>query len=1584
MTNSPSNRAPIALDPTALHKDANWLNAEIEATSSEGTRALLLYEAGHLSEVAANATDSARLFLQAVNTDSRFSEPVERLLALFEQRHSMKNVGRIVERLGLLAETTEQRERSALEHASYALIVQDDANTTRQVLLELVEVVPTSVGAWNLLNCIAEQTSDFELMQNALKSRAMLSKDLAWSGVLLMELAEVQRKLGRFDDAMESLDQVIEASGPLTFAALELLQRMAFAQRNYEALSRAHMGQASLLERAIGDTSAGDTLGVPHWRRSQNHVADELLRAALARHTSGNIGEAATLLEKARALCPEDPLLQHVVMLCAKELGDFDLAIAQARAVASRTTGNAAAAAWLRVALFELSHNQEPQALLSIASGLENAATSIALHGLRLHVLASDYHQSQYSTALQACADLMASDASKARCLLAAADAWARNSNDVASAKAALSQAALLGSPPSVVNHLARLLAIELGDVSWYDEATRRLACFSDNTEERTELWLELLRLRIIKNQLGRIPNVLQGLQSNESGYWLASVFESLWLPPGASEGDDANAASPPSLVPSSIQNSIAESPLKRCARRCSNDRYRQAYEIADVSRALRTGHRDTAMSDLQSMAERDPSNILAALALTNLQLAKGSTAAAIDQMCSAANAIENESIAAMLAVKATLLAARINDADRYLASSDRARSRAPAVAAAVEGWLGRILQPDDDPVTSPTPLASSFPMSSRRALESFAREVRRQNYAAAGAAIDQASIDDSSLGIAVAIAKLLLDSATSPEAIDKIASLLPAFEPISGALRVRYILGNDSSPSPEHVDAAQRWCQVDSDISAALEFLVAARAEGKIDTERAAWQTLASRSSGRLKTQIDLAQARFNLFGDAALPALLSAQSVEAKLLNLESSRPGCDPRRRSRSLEDVQPLLDDSDKRVSAILVAYNSLAAGFTEQALDQFKNVVAKDARSVSAWEGLRLAAELCDDFVWVVNASEALGKCMGDAKAAAELYEHAAGICFNTLHDAARGERLLTLAVASDISRYSAFDRLFRRVRDRNDWPRLLELIDLRLNISDDVDELVKLHWERARVLRSLGDREAALQALENVTLLEPEHIGALALAAEMAISDHQLPEAAKYLDQLARLESAPGKQRLMSAIAAADLYESKLKQPQLAVSLLLMLTQAGLGTIAVRERLARCAAQAENWVLASEVSLGLASDRDERAGRVEAARLSMSICREKLASPTAALPAVQRILSEIPADLEAIDFLLEQPFSDEHNRQLCAQATESLRLHLGEQPLDAESIDRLAQLAALTDDTPLRQVALGALAALGAGAPEMADELAALDSRVARSPSIALDEACFTELSDVDAHGPIAELFRHLAPWYNEALGPSLAVLKVTKKNRMDPRAGLPLRNEIAAWAGALGLGEFDLYIGGVGTDDVVGVPGEIPGLVVGTALRAPLSAHHRQLVARELYAIRQGTSILRHRSPTEIAALIVATCRLADTTVASPAYAMVDEFTRLLSSTLSRRVRKLLPGLCSPLAQSNIDPLDWYAGAIASRDRMAALAAGDVSLVVGRDAPLGTVDNTVTLNDRRKRLLPFVFTPQYLSLRERLGVGVK
>ena len=93
------------------------------------------------------------------------------------------------------------------------------------------------------------------------------------------------------------------------------------------------------------------------------------------------------------------------------------------------------------------------------------------------------------------------------------------------------------------------------------------------------------------------------------------------------------------------------------------------------------------------------------------------------------------------------------------------------------------------------------------------------------------------------------------------------------------------------------------------------------------------------------------------------------------------------------------------------------------------------------------------------------------------------------------EQLLARNPRSD----KAFDKLFRRVRERKDNDRLLSLIERRLEVADDEQEIAKLFWERARVLQARGDQDGALSALENVTMLEPDHVGALALSGTICI-----------------------------------------------------------------------------------------------------------------------------------------------------------------------------------------------------------------------------------------------------------------------------------------------------------------------------------------------------------------------------------------------------------------------------------------------------------------------------------------------------
>ena len=459
----------------------------------------------------------------------------------------------------------------------------------------------------------------------------------------------------------------------------------------------------------------------------------------------------------------------------------------------------------------------------------------------------------------------------------------------------------------------------------------------------------------------------------------------------------------------------------------------------------------------------------------------------------------------------------------------------------------------------------------------------------------------------------------------------------------------------------------------------------------------------------------------------------------------------------------------------------------------------------------------------------------------------------------------------------------------------------------------------------------------------------------------------------------------MSGIAAVDLYENKLDDTYAALDVLANLHGAKLSTPAVRERLARAAARAQSWDQATEALESLMNERETSAGRVEAARLAMVIHRDRSPDKARALAATTRLLRERPDDGEALDLVLSGVFPKPSATALLEQGQAALTQAMADNPLDSERVERIARIAAYLGNAPLRQAALGALIALGVSSEAVEQELARMDQRVANVPRIAIDDSALPNLADPDDRGPVAELMRVLATTICEELGPSLTAYGVSKRERVEARMGLPIRNEVAAWAGALGVGEFELYIGGNDPDAVVGIASETPALVLGSGVTAPLSPRHRQAVARELFALRRGTTVLRHRETAEIGALIVAACRLGGVTLQAPAYAMLPEFQRSLSKARSR-VKKLLPDLARVVERSGQDSAAWARAAVSSLDRMAAIAAGDVSWVLasggGRERRALELSNESAA--RARRLLSFVLSPVYLELREQLGMGVK
>src|SRR5690606_1890992 len=158
--------------------------------------------------------------------------------------------------------------------------------------------------------------------------------------------------------------------------------------------------------------------------------------------------------------------------------------------------------------------------------------------------------------------------------------------------------------------------------------------------------------------------------------------------------------------------------------------------------------------------------------------------------------------------------------------------------------------------------------------------------------------------------------------------------------------------------------------------------------------------------------------------------------------------PRRRATTLSELDGALGEDSEIDAMGLAAWSMYAAGDAAEALDVFRSVTAVRPDDLHAWEGMRACAEELGDHEAYALACEQLGARCDDGGRGAAFWEQAAlawtklGAGFER-----RAESALDASFARDPARASAFDRLFRRVRDRKDGDKLLGLIDKRLEVT---------------------------------------------------------------------------------------------------------------------------------------------------------------------------------------------------------------------------------------------------------------------------------------------------------------------------------------------------------------------------------------------------------------------------------------------------------------------------------------------------------------------------------------------------------
>src|SRR5688572_13058605 len=262
-----------APDPGLVTATIERLREEHERAESSSLRALLLHEIALLEERMGDEGAAARDQLSAVNEQPDYREPLEQLITIIQRRQSYKNLGKLLERLVRVSDTPEAIERAELDHAAHLARFEANLSGAKDALENALSHAPESASLWYSLETVAGKLRDPELRQRALRSRVDLTQHSTWRALLAIDLGKLAAQTADIDLAVGTLQKAIDQASPATFVAARALQNLAEQEGRTDLLASALETQATLIERALEDSSALDSFGVPGYRRTEAQLA---------------------------------------------------------------------------------------------------------------------------------------------------------------------------------------------------------------------------------------------------------------------------------------------------------------------------------------------------------------------------------------------------------------------------------------------------------------------------------------------------------------------------------------------------------------------------------------------------------------------------------------------------------------------------------------------------------------------------------------------------------------------------------------------------------------------------------------------------------------------------------------------------------------------------------------------------------------------------------------------------------------------------------------------------------------------------------------------------------------------------------------------------------------------------------------------------------------------------------------------------------------------------------------------------------------------------------------------------------------
>jgi tetratricopeptide (TPR) repeat protein len=1584
------------------------LRAEIEADPDKARQAALTYEIGLLYERrVGNDALAVREYLRAFTLEPGFRLPLFALTRIFERRRAFRNLGRLYEAEAKAASTPADRASALLDRAVLGEDHLGEVGAARAFYEEALETDPSHLAASLMFERYLGRLGDRPGAAATAAARAAHVRDPALRAALLVEAARARDAEGDVEGAFASLREAAEL--PVArFRTYEAMERLARRRDRVPELVEALEARAVLAASEARGEDQGQGSGAFAVQRFADEHRALLEAAALWREAARlrlvRLGDAPGAVQgyvQALALRPDDVLLRQECMHACELAGDLDGAAEQARALlALASDGPVAAGLHFRLAEAALASGDREGARTALSSALTADPSSVAAaavledldaddgrHGERIARLEAVVGDATRPPDVRAFAALRAAivasdemgDFGKAAPLFTAAVALAaeatRGSEGVSQAGAAVLDVG------TVLREQAAA-ARRAGDAAVAVEALTALLAMPLDPAERAAIVRE--RWLLVRDALAQ-PEAAAALLAEAAGDEAAASW--------AIDAARVHAA----LAGDRALLALAHEQL---AARSASAEAAVAHLCMAARARVRGGDAVGAEKLLREALDRVPGHRYAVALLEEILRAKGEAEEVVELLRQAAVSQQGARAAETALLLAGAAAQAAGDVALAARTYEEAAERDPesvsplyALAHLAERAGDRALLLRAREALAAREFAAGVP--GRAALELGEHLALHEKRGIDAEAPLRSALDDAAVGpFAATMLAFLPHLASDPEtralAVERLRRAagdapVPALARELGGIA----LGGQRDPARAAAMAAEVLRSVPDDRWALYARLrTASQPSERVDALRA----LANATSDAAAAK-DLAlhalRARIVAEGasaldDAVLSASELADAASGELIGAvaldETLGPADDPETRAHALAARLAHAGATPPLSLLSALGRQQLAAGLVEDAVATLSAVLERDPEDLAAWDALRVAAREAERWDLVVRAADTLAE-RTEGELAAQLYEEAAAVLMDHGEDAdAEAETRLAKALAiGPPNRPIAYGRMHDLLAARGDAEALSALVQRCIDATDDEADLVKLFYEQARIRRSLGDIEGAIGALENLLMLEADHVGGLALMVEVCVAQGRFEGAVDALRSLAEAD-VPAAQKRIARLGAADLLESKLGDVDAALAEIGALVGAGLADAAVHAKAADIAERAGRFDEAAE-ALGRAADASSGERRAAFEKRAAALHRDRRIDPASAVVALRRALEAVPLDLEAAEALADL-LAGEARAAHGADFERIVREALASDPTEPALLRRLRRAASWRGDVQLEHAVLLLLAALDVADSEERAALTAV--RPTQAPRGTLSEDRLARLRPSGAQNVALQVFAAVAETLVELDGLEPAKFGVGRGDRVGPRDPSPVRDELLASAAAFGLPAGDVYVGGRDPSSILGLPreGDPPVWVVGTGVAAPLSPARRFTVGRTAMALRLGVAPLLGRPVVEWVRLAVAASVAVEAPLPS-AHGMqgVDEWARALGKAMPRRVRKALPDLLRALG----DGRDLDAAARAARRttlRAGLLLAGDpaaaLEAVLGRGVSRDAVQDDGDALD----LVSFWLSPDALAARREMGLG--